>query len=334
MYRLPCRRSSNAKSRWYLSNCRSQSYESAANRTRIECRLLMTKGQRWWALCIGSTVLAYAAVSLTLRPGFTLTAVADVTQLFLLILTTVVMVLNAARGRGPTRLFWSLMAIGCSMWLLNQLGWTMYEVFLRRHLPDPFVGDIILFLHVVPMMAAVAVRPHRPLEEKKLYFSTLNFLMLLVWWVFLYAFIVFPDEYVVLNVAVYSPYYDLLYLVENLVMLGVLGMLAWNARGSWKVIYWNLFVASGLYTISSMALNAAIARGQYHTGSIYDVPFVASVCWMIFASLLARELKPACEPALPERSRWQMLAPRLAMVAMLSLPLLGYWAWFRDPAPP
>src|SRR5207249_10764205 len=128
-------------------------------------------------LCIGSVVLAYAAVSLSLRPGFRLTAIADVTQLFLFILTTVVMVLNAARGRGPTRLFWSLMAIGCSMWLLNQLGWTMYEVFLRRHLPDPFVGDIILFLHVVPMMAAVAVRPHRPLEQHKPYFSTLNFLI-------------------------------------------------------------------------------------------------------------------------------------------------------------
>ena len=47
--------------------------------------------------------------------------------------------------------------------------------------------------------------------------------MLLVWWVFLYAFIVFPDEYVVLNVAVYSPHYDLLYLVENMAFLGVLG---------------------------------------------------------------------------------------------------------------
>src|SRR5438445_1488982 len=208
MYPLACRRSPNAKSRWYLSNCRSQSYESAANRTRMECRLLMTKGQRWWALCIGSTVLAYAAVSLTLRPGFTLTAVADVTQLFLVILQTVVMVLNAARGRGPTMLFWSLMAIGCSMWLLNQLGWTMYEVFLRRHLPDPFVGDIILFLHVVPMMAAVAVRPHRPLEQHKPYFSTLNFLMLLVWWVFLYAFIVFPDEYVVLNTSGYWAWFS------------------------------------------------------------------------------------------------------------------------------
>ena len=26
-----------------------------------------------------------------------------------------------------------------------------------------------------------------------------------------------------------------------------------------------------------------------------------------------------------------MLAPRLAMLAMLSLPVMGYWAWFRDP---
>jgi signal transduction histidine kinase len=210
--------------------------------------------------------------------------------------------------------------------------WTVYEVILRRTLPEPFVGDVILFVHVVPFMAAVAIRPHLS-EEKKLYFSTLNFLVLLVWWVFLYAYIVFPDEFVVLNVAVYSPHYDLLYLVENLALLGVLGILAWNTRGAWKAIYWNLFVASGLYASSSMVANAAIARNQYHTGSIYDVPFIASTCWLIWAGLLARDLKPASEPAVHESSRWQMLAPRLAMLAMLSLPVMGYWAWFRDTGP-
>jgi signal transduction histidine kinase len=224
------------------------------------------------------------------------------------------------------------MAAGCFLWSANLSLWTLYEVFLRRSLPEPFVGDVILFVHVVPFMAAVALRPHLS-EEKKLYFSTLNFLVLLVWWVFLYAYIVFPDEFVVLNVAVYSPHFDLLYLVENLALLAVLGVLAWNTRGAWKAIYWNLFVASGLYTSSSMAANAAIARNQYHTGSIYDVPFIASVCWLIWAGLLARDVKPTCEPVAPQRSRWQMLAPRLAMLAMLSLPLMGYWAWFRDTGP-
>ena len=163
------------------------------------------------------------------------------------------------------------------------------------------MGDLILFIHVVPFMAAVALRPHQS-EERKLYLSTLNFLMLLVWWVFLYAFIVFPDEYVVLNVALYSPHFDLLYLVENLAMLGVLGILAWKARDAWKEIYWNLFIASGLYTTSSMVTNAAIARGQYHTGSVYDIPFIASICWMIWAALLARKSKPACESAAAEQS--------------------------------
>jgi signal transduction histidine kinase len=262
-----------------------------------------------------------------------LLAFGDIAQFLLLFLAFLLMAANAVANRGQIRLFWSLMALGCLFWSASLALWTLYEVVLRRAIPEPFIGDVILFVHVVPFMAAVALRPHQP-EEKKLYFSTLNFLMLLVWWLFLYAFIVFPDEYVLLNVTVYSPHYDLLYLVENLAMLGVLGILAWSARSSWKQVYWNLFVASGLYTSSSMALNAAILRGQYHTGSIYDVPFIASVCWMIWASLLALELKPACEPALPEQSRWQLLAPRLAMLAMLSLPVMGYWAWFRDTGPP
>jgi signal transduction histidine kinase len=292
----------------------------------------MTSRRQWRIAWIVGITLAYAIVSLSVPNGFALLAFGDIAQFSLLFLAFLLMVANAVSNRGQIRLFWGLMALGCLLWSGNLALWTLYEVVLRRALPEPFIGDAILFVHVVPFMAAVALRPHLS-EEKKLYFSTLNFLMLLVWWVFLYAFIVFPDEYVVLNVAVYSPHYDLLYLVENLAFLGVLGLLAWKARGSWKEIYWNLFVASGLYASSSMALNAAIARGQYHTGSIYDIPFIASVCWMIWATLLARELKPACEPVVAERSRWQMLAPRLAMLAMLSLPVMGYWAWFRDTAP-
>ena len=277
-------------------------------------------------------VLGFAIVSVSVPAGFGLLAFGDIAQFSLLFVAFILMTANAVSSRGQIRLFWGLMAAGCFLWSANLSLWTLYEVFLRRSLPEPFVGDVILFVHVVPFMAAVALRPHLS-EEKKLYFSTLNFLVLLVWWVFLYAYIVFPDEFVVLNVAVYSPHFDLLYLVENLALLAVLGVLAWNTRGAWKAIYWNLFVASGLYTSSSMAANAAIARNQYHTGSIYDVPFIASVCWLIWAGLLARDVKPTSEPAAAQRSRWQMLAPRLAMLAMLSLPLMGYWAWFRDTGP-
>jgi signal transduction histidine kinase len=293
----------------------------------------MTSKRQWQVGSIVGLILIYAGVSISVRNGFGLLAFGDISQFFLLFTAFVLMLRNAVSNRGQIRLFWGLLATGCLLWATNLALWTLYEVILRQPLPDPFVGDVILFIHVVPFIAAVALRPHL-LEEKKLYFSTLNFLMLLVWWVFLYAFVIFPDEYVVLNVSLYSPHYDLLYLVENLAFLMVLGILAWNTRGAWKKIYWNLFVASGLYAVSSVALNTAIARGTYYTGSLYDIPFIASVCWMIWATLLAHELKPTSQPAPSVISRWQMLTPRLAMLAMLSLPVMGYWAWFRDTAAP
>ncbi|MBZ5707450.1 MAG: HAMP domain-containing histidine kinase [Acidobacteriia bacterium] len=278
-------------------------------------------------------LLVYVTVSLSVPRGATLAAFGDITQLLLLFIASVVMAANAVSERGQTRLFWSLMAVGCFMWTVSQGGWVFYEVLLRRDLPDPYFGDIVLFIHVVPFMAALALRPHLAQEERKLYFSTLNFLMLLIWWVFLYAFIVFPDEYVAMNVQTYSRNYDVLYLVENLVLLGALGLLTAGTRGAWRTIYRNLTISMALYTFCSEAMNAAIARGQYYTGSIYDIPFVAGVCWLVWVGLLARKLKPTGEPPPPERSRWMALAPRLAMIAILSLPVMGFWAVFYLDAP-
>jgi signal transduction histidine kinase len=278
-------------------------------------------------------VAIYAVVSLSIPPGFALSAFGDLTQLLVLCAASLVMLTNAVSSRGQTRLFWSLFAAGCVLWAANLALWTLYEVLLRRPIPDPFVGDVVLFIHVVPFMAAVALRPHQA-EEKKLYFSTLNFLMLLVWWVFLYAFVVFPDEYVTLNVTIYSPHYDLLYLVENLALLCVLGMLASSAQGAWKNIYWNLLVALGIYTVSSAAMNTAIFRGQYHSGSLYDLPFMVSICWMMWTGLRGREMDPGCAPAPLRPPRWQVLPPGLTMLAILSLPVMAYGAWFHSTAAP
>ena len=293
----------------------------------------MSLRQHWWIGVSAALLLLYAVLSLLVPHGHALAAWGDITQLLLLLAASIVMTANAVSERGQTRLFWSLMAVGCFMWSVSQGGWTYYEVLLHRDLPDPYFGDIILFVHVVPFMAALALRPHLAQEEQKLYFTTLNFLMLLIWWVFLYAFIVFPDEYVAMNVPLYSRNYDVLYLVENLVLLGALGLLTAGTRGAWRTIYRHLTVAMALYTFCSEAMNAAIARGQYYTGSIYDIPFVAGVCWLIWVGLLARELKPRCEPPPPELSRWMALAPRLAMIAILSLPVMGYWAVFYLDAP-
>ena len=141
----------------------------------------MTSRQKWWIAGLSGLVLAFAIVSVSLPVGFASLAFGDISQFCLLFLAFLLMVVNAVSSRGQIRLFWGLMAAGCLLWSANLSLWTTYEVILRRALPEPFIGDVILFVHVVPFMAAVAIRPHLS-EERKLYFSTLNFLVLLVWW--------------------------------------------------------------------------------------------------------------------------------------------------------
>jgi len=290
----------------------------------------MSRQRKGWIAFSVALTVASGGLALALPKGPAITTFGDITAFLLLALATGVTAVTAVQNGGHTRSFWALISLSCLLWTINQAGWTFYEVFLRRDLPDPFLGDIILFVHVVPLMAAVSLRPHRAQGDQKLYFGTLNFLMLLIWWIFLYAFIIFPDEYVQLNVSVYSHRYDILYLIENLLLLGSLATLAWTTAGAWRKIYWNLFIAMGIYTFASEVMNAAIAREQYYSGSLYDAVFIGAVCWLIGTGLMAREMKPGADPKPAVRSRWQAVPPYLAMIAMLSLPVMGFWELFFD----
>src|SRR5207244_10388061 len=107
---------------------------------------------------------------------------------------------------------------------------------------------------------AITLRPHRLQAERKLYFTTLNFLMLLLWWVFLYMFAIFPDEYVTLNVKVYSRTYDMLYIVENVLVIIGFGLAYLNSQGGWRKIYGKFAIASGLDVLASSLKNDGIAR--------------------------------------------------------------------------
>ena len=134
-----------------------------------------------------------------------------------------VTLLNAVSRPGHERGFWALMTLGFSLWTCNQAAWTYHDIILHRQIPDPSFYDVILFFHAVPLIAAVAWRPDLLKKEGKIHLSLLNFLMLLGWWVFLYAFLVVPHQYVALNVKLYDLHYDRLYLLENALLLAVLG---------------------------------------------------------------------------------------------------------------
>jgi signal transduction histidine kinase len=288
--------------------------------------------QHRWLVVAAAITLAFTAVSLTAHRTLALTAFADLAGLLLMLAALAGALANAWRHPGQERSFWALMAVGFSFWAVNQAAWTVWETVLRRPVPDPFVFDIILFFHAVPMFAAVAWRPDLQNKDGKVLLSLLNFLMLLGWWIFLYAFLVFPHQYVVLDVDRYNIYYDRLYGAEHVLLLAVLGLAALTSSGGWRRLYLHYLVAFSVYAVNSQFLDRATANSSYYSGSLYDVPLIATLAWLAAASFSARswELKTLEFTLSPG---WKKVVPRMAMLAILSLPMLGLWTALLDHSP-
>jgi signal transduction histidine kinase len=277
--------------------------------------------------------VAFAAGPFVIRSDAFRVAMGDCAPLLVIVAAFVICARNAYDSKGHTRLFWTLMTAGMAMWSFNQVGWAWYEVITRQKLPDPYIGDIVLFLHVVPIMAAVAIRPHQADTREGMLPSALNVLILLVWWVVIYAFLVFPQEYIYIDVAAYTPRFDLLYFVEGIILIAVSASAFFTTSGAWRVVYRNLFCASVLYTLTSEAINDAIARGKYHTGGLYDIPFLIAALWFLWAAFSGRRCL-ADTQSVPERTHaGYAFVPVLANLALLSLPVMAYWALFMNNEP-
>jgi signal transduction histidine kinase len=277
--------------------------------------------------------LAFAVVSLTSHRLLTLAAVSDILGLVLMLAAIAAALANALARPGQERSFWGLMALGFALWAGNQGAWTYYECVLLKDVPDPFFFDVVLFFHMVPMIAAVAWRPDLAKKETGSRLRVLNFFMLLGWWIFLYAFIVFPHQYVIENVDLYNRHYDQLYGVENALLLVVLGIAIWSSASEWRRLYANFFAAVLLYAVNAQFLNRAAANASYYSGSAYDIPMIATIAWIAATVWSARkwELKSS---GFRFAAQWSNTIPRIAMLAILSLPLLGLWTVTADSSPP
>jgi diguanylate cyclase (GGDEF)-like protein len=288
---------------------------------------------RTWATIVCTVVCVHIFVSIFAPRGFALTAFGDILQNVVLLCATLAVLANIKTAAPKARLFWALMGLGLGMWLASQVMWTYIEVYLRHEAPNPFVGDVILFLHIVPMMAAVAVQPHVQQDNRTLRAGTLDFALLLTWWLFLYLFVVIPWQYVHPVESVYGRSFDLLYVCEQLVLAAALVLVWRRARGPWRGIYFQLCGATLVYCIASLQASEAIDKHIYYTGSLFDVPLVASMLWFVRIGFLPHDDVPenhAQETPARGHGIWKA---RLAMMAVFVTPLMVAWAEFGGNAP-
>ncbi len=289
-----------------------------------------------WLIALVGVLTAYVAVTLLyfhrvsgpplVQPpkDWFLVGFADTTQFILMLAPGLVAIRKSLRAHARARAFWALMAIGFMTWAVAQAGWVYLEVIRRQSIPDPFWADVVLFFHFVPFTAALIVRPHLPGELRKVLLSAIDWSMLLLWWLYLYVFLVFPSQFILRDTATYDTSYNALYLAENLVWLGLLAVYFITIRNQWKATFGNLLGAGTLYIISSQIINLAISNGSYYSGSLYDIPLVVAALWYLWTVSVAPEQESTTEAAYytdtPDEHAW---VPRVALLALLSIPILA-----------
>jgi len=283
----------------------------------------VSKRAKSWLVPPAILVGVYAVISVAAPPSYALTVFGDVAQELMALGVFAAMAANIGQHRGRANLFWISMSVGCACWAASQGFWVYYEVVIRRPMPQPFWGDIISFLHVVPLMGALAVQPHLRQGTRFLRVGMLDLSTLLLWWMYLYLFLVIPWQYISLNPFQYGRTFTTLSFIENVAFVVGVGIVWGSSAGPWRRVYQRLFLASLLYAMSSTLGNIADYNHKYYTGSVYDIPLLISVLGFIWAAVGGHESRTEEDTASPQREQYAVWPARLAMTAVLSMPVMA-----------
>src|SRR6266403_1780808 len=253
----------------------------------------------------------------------------NIVQCIVPLLANAGLLLNAGTPHWRRNIFWMLLAMSCTLWMIGQFEWTYYEVYQHQPMPTINGGDVIFFLKGIPIMAALALQPHRKRGELRLQVGYLNFVLLFTWWAFVYAFVVFPWMYATPSEAQYNYNYDVVTNVQNMVIVIGLGVLWLKSKRAWRVVYANLFGGAAMYMLSSLVINVAISMHKYSTGGAYDLPLISSFLWFGLAGVVAYLKRGDLDSPQDngsdseEKPRESMWSARLAMAAVISLPVFA-----------
>jgi len=279
------------------------------------------------AILMGALALACAF----LPRGLLLTGASDVIGALLMLFAMVAFAVNGKAIRGRMRWFWLLQSAGWALWLADQVCWIVYDLFLQRKMPAMFPGDALLFLAGAPMIAGLLLRPHRQPEERSARLGILDFLLVLLWWLYVYVSFVVCWQYVSPNLDVYNRNFDFLSGAETVIFAAIPFLFWLESAGAWKKFY-AVFCGAVLFNgVAFYALNRAIEKDIYFTGSWYDVPYSGSFAVFSVLALMGQKLTPGQESEAADSYAWWM--SNLAMIAVLSLPVSAFLA-LLDPRLP
>lgn len=293
----------------------------------IVIALLIVAAQAVVTFGISHKAIVHLPFQISVSGAFLQSVFGDITQAIIVLFGGLVMLANAIRRRGPERVFWILFAVGMGLWFTNLSIWAYYEVLARVTVPEITLGDTFLFLHLVPMVAALGVHPERranPLGRQR---AWLDFAVLLTFWLYVYALLVMPYEFVNPDLPNYNFNFDVIDKIGHWVLVLGLAITWLRTRGPWRQTYLLFTLATLAYALFSDFANLAVDQNTYYTGSPYDIVLIATMCFFSYAALVGRwkasDHDVPVQAELPKRAiEWPAV---VGMAAILSTPAIGLY---------
>ena len=264
--------------------------------------------------------------------GLARIAISDIVCALLMCSALLAFAQNGFASKGRFRVFWMLQAAGWGLWLSDQVVWIIWDLVLQKKMPAMYPADILLLLAGVPMLAGLLLRPHLQPSESTARVGILDFLLLMLWWLYLYVFFIICWQYLSPNQAFYDHNWDWLSVASFLVLASVLAVFWRTSSGAWRTFYARFCAVAVFNGIAFYILNQAIERDVYFTGSWYDIPYAASFAAFTAVALSGRGLSPADETR--SDSAYGSWLATAAMVAVLSLPVMALSALLSSDASP
>jgi signal transduction histidine kinase len=277
-------------------------------------------------------VLLSVIAALVLPKSFQLGLLGDLLQVGLVGAFTILTFQNMIRSQAQVRTFWFLLFVGAALWLAGLLIWSTQELWFRHPVPDVPLSDTLLFLKLVPLVAATGLEPQKAHDSRFRPFGLLDLSILMLYSLYLFAFFVYAYRLLPGALGTYNHNFNLADAIGNQIFVVATGFAFFRERGAWRPVCRIFFVSAAGYALACDLINPAIDLGRYYAGSLYDVPLVAAMGGFVCLCLAGR---PILQPALARREgerekqkttrRFIFRSSRLAMLVTLSTPAIGLW---------
>ena len=270
-----------------------------------------------------SLLAAHLVATVVLPAGsYPLTLVGNLFPLFCGLLLTFQCWRNSRSVAGPVRIFWLLLAASFVVQIMSQLYFGYFEIVMRHDVTGPW-GDCLFFLLAVPLLAALSICPHSESVSSRLRFRYLDLAILLLWWLCLYSYFALPWSVVINDIVKFTTTNNELLMTEHSVVLSILAIYRWKTQGAWKHFYAQFFGAFLSFAAGGYLQNFVSALNLYHSGGWYDFPLNIGFVWFVILAENAGALTPEPIATGQKDTSPGLWSARLAMLAMLSLPILA-----------